>query len=136
MPVIFLKIMLFFFYHKNTAAKPERGMSMLYIERDADGTITAIYNAPQANAREEKTAFDDEILDFLNNAGTDDPKKLLLSLSDKGMIRLVEDLIDLLIRKKVILYTELPQHAQEKMKERARLRKTADSDILMADDIL
>lgn len=111
-------------------------MPMLYIERDKNGSIKAIYKAPQANAREEKSAIDDEILNFLHNTGAEDPKKLLLSMSDKGMIRLVEDLIDLLIRKKVILYTELPQHAQDKMKERARLRKADDSGILMADDIL
>lgn len=128
--------MLFFNNHSNTAAIPERGMPMLYIERDKNGSIKAIYNAPQANAREEKSAIDDEILNFLHNTGAEDPKKLLLSMSDKGMIRLVEDLIDLLIRKKVILYTELPQHAQDKMKERARLRKADDSGILMADDIL
>ncbi len=109
---------------------------MLYIERDENGGIIAIHRSPRANASETKPAADEEVIDFLNETTSEDPKKILLSLSDKGLIRLVEDLIDLLIRKNIIVYTELPEHAQEKLRERTRLRETITSQTLTVEDIL
>jgi len=53
-----------------------------------------------------------------------------------GIIRLLEDLIDLLIQKNVIFFTELPEQAQERIKERKRLRETLNPQELMVDDIL
>jgi hypothetical protein len=60
----------------------------------------------------------------------------LLALSDMGIIRLLEDLIDLLIQKNVIIFTELPEQARERITERKRLRETVASQDLMVDDIL
>lgn len=42
--------------------------------------------------------------------------------SDLEMIRVYEDLIDILIAKRVILLTDFPQAAQEKIVRRKRLR--------------
>ncbi|MCX5821917.1 MAG: hypothetical protein NT047_18705 [Deltaproteobacteria bacterium] len=80
--------------------------------------------------------MDEEILDFLHTTVSADSRKLLLALSDMGIIRLLEDLIDLLIQKNVILFTELPEQAQERITERKRIRETMDSQDLMVDDIL
>jgi hypothetical protein len=60
----------------------------------------------------------------------------LLSLSDTGIIRILEDLIDLLIRKNIILFTELPEQAQAKISDRKMLREGIGPDHLMVDDIL
>ncbi|SDB34074.1 hypothetical protein SAMN05660653_01640 [Desulfonatronum thiosulfatophilum] len=109
---------------------------MLYVERDTNGIITAIHNAPKPNVDEVKHDVDDELLEFLHRTTHVDTRKLLLSLSDMGMIRLVEDLIDLLINKNVILYTELPEYAQEKIRKRKLLRETVSSQTLTVDDIL
>jgi hypothetical protein len=109
---------------------------MLYIERDGEGRIIAMHGTPKSNASEEKTVVDDEIIDFLNKAANADSRKLLLSLSDMGIIRLVEDLIDLLIQKNVILYTDLSEHAQEKIRQRKRLREAINSQTLTVDDII
>jgi hypothetical protein len=112
------------------------GKAMLYIERDGEGTIIATHISPKPNASEEKSVVDEELLDFLNKTVSADSRKLLLSLSDMGIIRLLEDLIDLLIHKNIIFYTELPEQAQEKIRERKRLRQTITSQTLTVDDIL
>lgn len=109
---------------------------MLYVERARDGKITALHSSPRPNADEQKTIMDEEILDFLHTTVSADSRKMLLSLSDMGIIRLLEDLIDLLIQKNIILFTELPEQAQERITERKRLRETMASQDLMVDDIL
>jgi hypothetical protein len=109
---------------------------MLYVERNGEGSIIAMYRSPKPNASEEKSVVDEEILDFLNKTISADSRKLLLSLSDMGIIRLLEDLIDLLIQKNVIFYTELPEQAQEKIQERKRLRERITPQTLTVDDIL
>jgi hypothetical protein len=113
-----------------------RRKAMLYVERAADGKITALHSSPRPNAGEQKTIVDEEILDFLHTTVSADSRKLLLSLSDMGIIRLLEDLIDLLIQKNIILFTELPGQAQDRITERKRLRETMTPQDLMVDDIL
>jgi hypothetical protein len=82
---------------------------MLYVERDEAGNIVSLHNKPETGADEQKTVMDEEVIKFLEkNIGTD-PRIQLLSLSDTGIIRILEDLIDLLIRKNIILFTELPE---------------------------
>jgi hypothetical protein len=109
---------------------------MLYVERTKDGKIVALHSSPHPQSGEEKSVMDEEILDFLHNTVSADSRKLLLSLSDMGIIRLLEDLIDLLIQKNVIFFTELPEQAQERIKERKKLRETLTPQELMVDDIL
>jgi hypothetical protein len=109
---------------------------MLYIERDNAGNIIALHNKPETDAREQKSIMDEEILEFLNRSVDTDPWMQLLSLSDIGTIHVLEDLIDLLIRKNIILFTDLPEEAQTKINERKQIRKKIDSDQLMVDDIL
>jgi len=109
---------------------------MLYVERDKEGNIIALHNKPEPGAVEQKSIMDEEILEFLNKNVDTDPWVQLLSLSDIGIIRILEDLIDLLIRKNIILFTELPEEAQAKIRERKRVREKIGPDHLMVDDIL
>ena len=109
---------------------------MLYVERDNAGNILALHIKPEPNAQEQKSILDEEILDFLNKNVETDPWIQLLSLSDIGIIRILEDLIDLLIRKNIILFTELPEEAQAKINERKRVRKKLGPSHLMVDDII
>lgn len=109
---------------------------MLYIERDAEGHIIALHNKPENGAIEQKSIMDEEILEFLNRSVDTDPWVQLLSLSDIGIIRILEDLIDLLIKKNVIIFTDLPEEAQGKIRERKRVREKIDPEQLMVDNIL
>lgn len=97
---------------------------MPFVKRDQAGTITAIFNQPMTDGMDELAADDPELLAFLNsdggNRGPD--AKLDLSESDIGMVRVLEDLINLLIDKGVIRITDLPEAAQQKLLERGALR--------------
>jgi hypothetical protein len=45
-----------------------------------------------------------------------------LSLSDAEIIRVIDDLVNVLIEKNLLLLTDLPQSAQKKLMERQRIR--------------
>lgn len=109
---------------------------MLYVKRDDVGNIIALHQKPSAGAEEQKSIMDEEILKFLDKSVDTDPWIQLLSLSDIGIIRILEDLIDLLIRKNIILFTELPEEAQAKIQERKQVRKKMAPDQFVVDDIL
>jgi len=110
---------------------------MLYVERDAKGGIVAIRSGgEQEPGQQSVSLLDEEVLTFLKSSGEIDPLAQLLMHSDASMVRVLEDLIDLLIAKKVILFTELPPEAQAKIQNRKRLRAKISNDHLMVDDIL
>jgi hypothetical protein len=109
---------------------------MLYVERDDNGNIIGLHRSPDPKADEQKSIMDEEILASLNKNVDTDPWVRLLSLSDIGIIRILEDLIDLLIRKNVILFTDLPEEAQSKIRERKKVRERIAPQDFMVDDIL
>lgn len=109
---------------------------MPYIERSTDGKIIGLRTAPGPNFEEVKSLADDEILDFLKENLDNKFLKSLLANSDAGLIRLLEDLIGLLTKKNIILFTELPEKAQEKIIEREQIRKKISSQDLMVEEIL
>ncbi len=109
---------------------------MLYVERDKDGKIIGLHDKPEPGADEQKPITDAEIIEFLNKGADSDPWLRLLSLSDTGITRILEDLIDLLIKKNIIRFTDLPEEAQAKISERRQLREKMEPNQLMVDDIL
>lgn len=109
---------------------------MFYVERASDGKIAALYGTPQPSACEQKNIIDEEVLSFLNQSATDDTWRQLLAFTDVGTIRILEDIIDLLIRKNVINFTELPAQAQKRIQDRKQLREKIIAQDLLVDDIL
>ncbi len=109
---------------------------MLYIERNSEGKIVAVSQKGDGLGAEEKSALDEEILQFLAENGDSDFWAKILSVSDLGIIRILEDLVDLLVAKNLIMYTDLPEDAQEKIRERKKVRKKMETESLVVDDIL
>jgi len=109
---------------------------MPYIERSADGKIIGLRTVDSPNSTEIKSLTDDEILDFLKDNMDNKFFESLLAHSDAGLIRLLEDLIDLLTKKNIILFTELPEKAQEKIIEREQIREKISSQNIIVEDIL
>ncbi len=109
---------------------------MLFIERDTNGAIVAIRQGQMMPGQESASLLDEEVLAFFKSSGELELLSQLLAHSDTSIIRVLEDLIDLLIDKKIILFTELPKEAQEKIQSRKRLRTKIGSEDLMVDDIL
>jgi hypothetical protein len=110
---------------------------MLYVERDKNGAIVAIRRGgEQESGQEPASLLDEDVLTFLKASDAIEPHAHLLTHTDASMVRVLDDLIDLLIAKKVILFTELPPEAQEKIHNRKQLRAKIGDDHLMVDDIL
>ena len=108
---------------------------MAYIQRDQHGKITAVFESPQPNAQESLLADDPELLDYLVNSANIDHARTILSTSDVDLIRVLEDLVNTLIDQKVILFTDLPLAAREKLANREKIRGHLNSlDNLMGDD--
>lgn len=114
---------------KQRTSPAENTDAMPYVYRNSDGRIISLSDeAPTVNG-EELDLSDPEVLEFLQNA------KKELSSSDSDTIRVIEDLIDVLIRKKLILLTDLPVPAQQKLTERQRMRNELNVlDNLMVDE--
>lgn len=109
---------------------------MLYVERNAEGAIMALRRDEPACGLEPASLLDEEVLAFLRSTGEIAPLNHLLMHSDAAVVRVLEDLIDLLIAKQVILFTELPQDAQDKLQSRKQLRARLNDDQLLVNDIL
>lgn len=109
---------------------------MLYIQRDRNGTVIALTRHPQNGQAEKASLLDDEVVAFLHQSGEIDAMSELLALSDSSLVRVIEDLIDLLIDKNIILFTELHEQARKKIVARRRVRQNLHSDNIMVDDIL
>ncbi len=92
---------------------------MPFVSRDAGGAITAIFDRPSEQAAEELPADHPEISLFLGRTEADAES---LARTDAGMGRVVEDLIEILIEKRVLLLTDLPQAVLEKISRRRALR--------------
>jgi hypothetical protein len=101
---------------------------MPFVARDGDGRIVAIYATAQEGASEMLSPDDAAVQAFLGAGGVHD--KLLES--DLQLVRVLEDLIDVLIVKRVILFTDLPPAARAKLGYRRGLReKMADLSGIM-----
>lgn len=108
---------------------------MAYINRNISGEITEIFEAPQHDDQEYISLENAELIDFIKQAATNHDVKTVLSSSDVALVRVLEDLINTLIDKNVIQFTDLPLVAQSKLANREKIRGHLTSlDNLMADD--
>jgi hypothetical protein len=88
---------------------------------------------------EEVPTNDPGLARFLADQGLSSPEAIrqLLSESDLRMVRLVDDLIDLLIEKAVIKFTDLPFAAGEKYLQRQVARRRLQGSVVVDEkDIL
>lgn len=106
---------------------------MLYIERGDNGKIVALHKSPGELVTEQKPLMDEEVLAFLNETGAWGES---LAFSDAATVRVIEDLVDLLVRKNVIHFTELPDQAQQRIKTRQSLREKIQANDLLVHDII
>lgn len=93
---------------------------MPYVKRDNEGRIVSASLEPGAGL-EELTAASPELLDYAHRMGIE---LSTLQQSDMRLVRVLEDLIDLLIERDLIRFTDLPLPAQEKLMERRSMRQS------------
>lgn len=96
-----------------------RGAAMLFARKDKNGAILALF--PDSRPGSVPIAEDDPALSaFL--ASSRGAATLSLVESDLELARVLEDLVALLVDKRVIRMGELPPEAQSKLMRRKRLR--------------
>jgi hypothetical protein len=105
--------------------------TMPYVHRNQDGTISAVSQESFEQCDEWIDEESVELEDFLNAMHT---KKEQIEQTDLSFVRVLEDVIDLLIAKNIILQTDLPTMAQKKIAERQHLRKALRPHLDILDD--
>jgi hypothetical protein len=114
---------------------------MPYVIRDAEGKVLQIFNQPVTGAAEQIAVGSAEFKAFQidHTANTVEALQRQLMESDRGMARLAEDLVDVLIGKGIIKFTDLPAAAGTKYLERVSTRErmhAMQSIIVDANDII
>lgn len=94
---------------------------MPYVKRDPQGRIVAVSQDPVEGFAELHASDDAALKDYLSGLGLESSS---LQQSDMRLVRVLEDLIDLLIDRDVIRFTDLPLPAQEKLLERRTMRQS------------
>lgn len=103
---------------------------MPFVVRDGNGQVLAIYREMAAGAEEYLPPTHPAVQAFLQqNAGTSaapaaQAERPSMVQSDLDMIRVYEDLTDILLSKNVVMLTDFPPAAQDKLMRRKRLRSS------------
>lgn len=90
---------------------------MIHAIRDAQGQILSLHREPVAGS-EHLSLTDPAVQTFLQGDGARGFAEL-----DAGLVRVLEDLIDALIRLNVLRITDLPLEAQAKLFDRKHFRE-------------
>jgi len=109
---------------------------MPYVRRGNHGEIAELLDSPSENAIEHLDADDPAILRFLERTAQVSQVKRDLGSTDLDTIRVIEDLIEALLRKGVIHLADLPDSAKAKLGRRQELRRILRETPLMSDDVL
>ncbi|TVU87429.1 tryptophan synthase subunit beta like protein [Vreelandella titanicae] len=106
---------------------------MLYINRSTSGEIVMLSKEPTAECSETIASDSPEVLAFL----ADQPgSSAHFIASDLAFVRVVEDILEVLLDKGIITFTDLPEAAQAKVMERKSLRSKNDVGLLSDDDTI
>lgn len=97
----------------------------VFVLRDAEDRISAVSLQPQDGFEPCQIVGDAEQVYA--------PLELLAS-SDLALVRVLEDLIDVLIDKELIRFTDLPQIAQQKLLDRRSIRSEMKGLDLLGDE--
>ena len=95
---------------------------MPYVTRDQTGRIAAVHATQSAEATEKLAPGDPDLIEFLGRTGDSAGLQDALFVSDLELVRVLEDLITVLIDKRIIMLTDLPKAAQQKLASRYDLR--------------
>lgn len=108
-----------------------------YIQRDSKGHISAV-SAEKTAATAEWVELDaPELRAYLLalTGGVHTPEVAnALEESDQALIRVVDDLVNVLVEHNLIRFTDLPDAAQKKLLERQSLRESLTALRLLGDD--
>ena len=93
---------------------------MPYVKRDEAGQLISVSLSQESEEQEFIEADNAQLAAFFEDARASADS---LRESDSDLVRVLEDLIERLTAKGIILFTELPESAQQKILLRKQLRK-------------
>ena len=109
---------------------------MIYIENNAGGDIENIHFSPAPNL-EEISLHDPKLKEFIETApNSDEIIQNVLNRLDLDMVRIIEDVIDILIDKNIMLFTDLPDPVQNKILFKKNIRNISNKDSLIEEEEL
>jgi hypothetical protein len=85
-------------------------VAKIYLQRDATGRVSGLTADPDVPGAEPASVQDADVRNFLEGL-------------DLELVRVLEDLIDLLVDRGVFRFTDLPEPAQEKLLYRKSVRR-------------
>ena len=105
---------------------------MPFVKRDARGAVITVSQVPGASCTEELSRDDPALTAFFTGIASEASS---LDATDQDLIRVLEDVVDLLIAKGLILFTELPVDAQQKIMRRQQMRSAMGNTLdLISED--
>lgn len=110
---------------------------MPYVQRDSTGSISAISAEKTEPTAEWVEPDAPELKDYLARLGASGGTPVVanaLEESDQALIRVVDDLVNVLVEKNLMRFTDLPDAAQKKLLERRSLRQSLTALKLLNDD--
>ncbi|ACS86553.1 hypothetical protein [Musicola paradisiaca] len=108
---------------------------MFYILRDNSGHLIRVEKAPFSDMNGELPDDSVEAIAWMNNQQAILASIEKLRSSDLEMVRVLEDLIQVLITKGQVSITDFPEAAQQKLVNRAQARETLGGlDALIRED--
>lgn len=108
---------------------------MPYINRNEHGDVSQLLDEPNKGGSEWLEVDHPDVIEFLQQPSQANELKKSLSSSDSEMVRVVEDLVDMLMEKQVFVFTELPEAVQDKLNKRKKLRHDVNAlSNLIGDD--
>ena len=116
---------------------------MVFVQRDADGVVIGVLRRELSDAEAASGLWqaaadaDDDVAQFARRLG-EAVESNPLALTDADLARVTEDLIDVLIDRAVIQFTDLPVAAQNKLLQRRQTRANLSRrlDLLGSDELL
>lgn len=99
-----------------------------YVQRNSEGEICAVSDVVLPGFEESLAVGSTELEDYLAQHRSPDA----LASTDLDFVRVLEDLLDVLIDKNILLFTELPPEAQQKVLARQLMRSKENAlDLLI-----
>lgn len=95
---------------------------MIYVKKNETGQVTDIC-FDQKSGFEQASMFDNEVKNYIQDPNNQEIVKQIISMLDLDMVRITEDLIEVLIEKEIILFTDFPEAVQNKLLFKRLLRQ-------------
>jgi hypothetical protein len=96
---------------------------MRYVSRDENGKIEAIFSYPVEGAEETLEDADPDLVAFVLGGESDSTLRAYLASTDSELLRIIEDVVNVLVENNLVLLTDFPEAAQTKLMRRHSIRE-------------